>query len=706
MQDENTPKNKKNLTPVIMVIKEKCVNCHRCISVCPVKMCNNGAGDVIEFNSDLCIGCGECIRACDHKARKGLDDFDRFMTDVKSGVPMVAIVAPSIAASFDGEYLKINGFLKSLGIKAVFDVSFGAELTVKSYLNYMEKAHPITTISQPCPTLVSFLEMYRPDLLRYLAPADSPMMHTMKMIKRFYPEYAKCKIAVISPCLSKRREFDEVGIGDYNVTFVSLEHYFADNKKKIQDYPNAPYDNPPAERAVLFSSPGGLMRTVERYDPDITNHTRKIEGAPEVYHYLAHLGDAIKNGRAPIYELVDCLNCKMGCNGGPGTSNSGKHIDEVESAIEKRNREVRALYKTTSRSKIGRFFGRKKLERLIDQYWDESLYSRSYTNRSEVFRKYVKHPSKEDILDLYQKMYKSDKTDVLNCGSCGYNSCEQMAVAIYNGLNKPENCRHFIEVERHILADEHKKSLNSAIGGVYEHTLGEMTKSFSAIETLTAHINETASQVFSSSAAIEKMVQNISDIQKTLEHNATTVGKLSASSEEGKTRLSEIGALIADVSTQSDTLIGTSKVIGDISQETSILGMNAAIEAAHAGDAVGSGFAVVAGEIRKLAETSSKQASEIGRSLKDIKTLIDSSSHSSSRAQEQFDLIMSLVNAVRDDEDRIKYAIETESANGRDVIAMLNEINRYIAKIKDEADALQETGRVVVEEISRLKGSV
>lgn len=68
----------KTLRPIIKVVEEKCVNCHRCIMVCPVKMCNNGAGAVIDHHPELCIGCGECISACTHGARIGIDDFDLY----------------------------------------------------------------------------------------------------------------------------------------------------------------------------------------------------------------------------------------------------------------------------------------------------------------------------------------------------------------------------------------------------------------------------------------------------------------------------------------------------------------------------------------------------------------------------------------------------------------------------------------------------
>jgi iron only hydrogenase large subunit-like protein/ABC-type transporter Mla subunit MlaD len=684
------------LRPVIKVLEDKCVNCHRCIMVCPAKMCNNGSENIVDHHPDLCIGCGECISACTHGARIGIDDFDEFMADLKNGKNIIAIVAPAVAASFD--YLRMNGLLKSLGVKAVFDVSFGAELTVKSYINYMKKKNPPVVIAQPCPTLVSFIEMYRPELIPYLAPADSPMMHIMKMIRRFYPQYKDNRIAAISPCFSKKREFDAVGIGDYNVTFTSIQHYLEDSGLSIDKYPLVDYDNPPAERAVLFSSPGGLMRTAQRYDKDINSHTRKIEGSPEVYHYFAYLSDSIEKGNAPVYQLIDCLNCAMGCNGGPGTGNRGKHLDDVEYLVERRHLEMRKKYQPNTIWK--KLFARNRLEKLLDSYWEEGLYNRSYTDRSAIFKKMVKAPSQQEIGAVFIKMHKREKQDILNCGACGYKSCEQMVVAIINGLNKPENCRHYVEIEKNIKIESETKEMLSR---VYDHTLEEMRKSITGLESLSGQIGKTADYVLNSSQEIERMVDNTRSIYTTLEHNAETVLELNASSAEGKNRLHKIGELITEVSEQSNTLIAASATIGDIADETNILGMNAAIEAAHAGDTIGKGFAVVAGEIRKLADTSGHQAQEISNELKKVKELIATSKESSDRAQEQFDRMAALIGTVKTEEIRIKEAMDVQNSGGSQVLDSLNEINTLIANIKNASAALLASGEAVIQDINSLK---
>ena len=128
------------LAKVVHVDEEKCVNCHRCISVCPVKFCNDGSGDHVAVDHELCIGCGECIKGCQHNARKIVDDFDLFMESIKRKNKIVAVVAPAIAVEYPDAYKRFNGWLKSLGVEAFFDVSFGAELTIKSYLEQYKMA--------------------------------------------------------------------------------------------------------------------------------------------------------------------------------------------------------------------------------------------------------------------------------------------------------------------------------------------------------------------------------------------------------------------------------------------------------------------------------------------------------------------------------------------------------------------------------------
>lgn len=417
-------------SPIVKVLEDNCVNCHQCISACPTKYANNGHHNVIQLQHDLCIGCGECIKACTHNARVIIDDKTKALIDLRNKVKMIAIVAPAIASNFPGKYLNFNGWLKSLGVNAIFDVSFGAELTVKSYIEYIKQNKPETVIAQPCPAIVSYIQIFKPELIPYLAPAHSPMLHTIKMIKEFYPEFNDHKILIISPCIAKKREFDETGYGDYNVTISNLIEHIKENHINLSAFPEIGYSNPSAERASLFSTPGGLLETAEREYPGIKQKARKIEGPKTVYAYLDQLEEAIALGVAPL--LIDCLNCEAGCNGGTGTKNLYSQFDKLEYHVNNRSKE-----------QISNYQGITKIQETINNYWKLGLYDRSYENKHHIFKQLVLTPSKEQLWEVLNELHKHTEKDLYNCSSCGYNSCNDMAIAIFNGLNKRQNCFHF-----------------------------------------------------------------------------------------------------------------------------------------------------------------------------------------------------------------------------------------------------------------------
>ena len=681
---------------VVAVDENKCVNCQRCIAVCPAKMCNDGSGDYVRINNDLCIGCGECIEACSHGARIGIDDTQEFFADLKSNKKIIAIVAPAVATSFAGRYLELNGWLKSIGVKACFDVSYGAELTTKSYVEHLKNNNPKLMIAQPCPVLVSFIQIYRPELIPYLAPAGSPMHHTMKWIKTFLPEYADAKIAVISPCYAKKREYDEIGLGDYNVTIKSLEKHFIENNIALASFEKVEYDNPPAERAVSYSTPGGLMRTAQRFVPAIGDVTRKIEGHPQVFDYLAHLSNSIKKGDSPVFQLVDCLNCDRGCNGGPATSNRHKHLDEVEGFIERRVERQKLLA-----GKKNKPVKDKDMNKSLEKHWIAELYKRSYENHSSSFLSRFNKPTQEEIQEIFSLMKKDDKKDLLNCGACGYKNCEQMAVAIYNGLNKPENCHHYTSTLLTEMHETHKTEIQNTIKSTVNSVSEKVETTTTKIQDLNQIINSMASCITESSAAIEQMVANIASINSILDKNTYVVQNLSDASLNGKEGLNLVVKMIQEIKDESNGLEETNLIIHGISSQTRLLAMNAAIEAAHAGEA-GKGFSVVAEEIRKLAENSGTQAKKISKVLKDIKGLIDSTSETSSDAQQKFEQVVELSEQVKNQEETVQHAVSEQASGGNELLQAIQQMNMLMQSVKENSEELKGLSAKVMEEINEL----
>jgi len=285
------------------------------------------------------------------------------------------------------------------------------------------------------------------------------------------------------------------------------------------------------------------MVTGIRTFPGLGRRTRKIEG-PGVYHYLDQLHLSLKSGNNPL--LIDCLNCEFGCNGGPGTKKIHTAQDDLEYYVEKRSAAAQKMYEAEDGEHP------KRIHELIDSYWKSGLYDRHYADLRG--NNTIKHPNEQQLQIIYRdQLSKNSELDILNCGACGYRTCEEMATALHNGLSHPELC--FSKHQMELTAGEEMMAQKS---NEYEKFSTDL---FKAVEAMVDDVNKTAS----------------------LMENANTETK-------------EMSAMIA--------------VIAKIARQTNMLALNASIEAARAGQH-GKGFAVVAEEVRNLAKSSNEAAERI-----------------------------------------------------------------------------------------------
>lgn len=436
----------------LVFTNENCVGCNKCINACScMGACVSDSPDEngvsrIQVDGDRCISCGACFDACMHNAREYRDDTLRFFDDLKKGESISVIIAPAFKANYPNEYEKVLGGLKKLGVKRFISVSFGADITTWGYINYIQKYNYTGGISQPCPAVVGYIERYMPEILPKLFPVQSPMMCTAIYAKKVMG--IKDKLAFISPCIAKKLEIDDPnnkGYINYNVTFDHLMKY-----AKAHNVSGSPCsDEIEYGLGSIYPTPGGLKENVYWLLGESV-FIRQIEGDKRMYQFLNSNKDRIIKSKTP-YLFIDALNCENGCICGTGTDPAIAETDDALYNLLVIRESVKKEGKKGAWAK--KLSPEQRLSALNKQFANLNLndYIRHYTDRSKSCP--IKTPSQSDLNRIFSEMNKNTlESQRINCSCCGYDTCTDMATAIFNGFNHKENCVHYlkglVEIER------------------------------------------------------------------------------------------------------------------------------------------------------------------------------------------------------------------------------------------------------------------
>jgi methyl-accepting chemotaxis protein len=221
------------------------------------------------------------------------------------------------------------------------------------------------------------------------------------------------------------------------------------------------------------------------------------------------------------------------------------------------------------------------------------------------------------------------------------------------------------------------------------------------IGELNEHIENQSSNISQSSSAIEEMIANISSVTQTLVQNVENVKHLASASELGHTSLEEVSTDIQEIAKESEGLLEITAVMENIASQTNLLSMNAAIEAAHAGES-GKGFAVVADEIRKLAESSGEQSKTIAGVLKKIKSSIDKIMKSTDAVLDRFEVIDSGVKLVSRQEENIRSAMEEQQNGGQQVLDVISRLNDLTQRVRNSSTQMRTGSKKIISESESL----
>ncbi len=438
-------------TRSLVYTTENCVGCNKCIKACNcVGACvsverEDISGFRIEVDSDRCIACGACIDVCIHNARKYTDDTERFFNDLKRGDDISVLVAPAFKANYPDEYDSVLGGLKKLGVKHFINVAFGADIATWACVKHIKEFGNRGGISQPCPVVVNYIEMYHPELMQMLMPIQSPLICAAT--------YARLelgisgKFAFISPCIGKKVEIDDPntkGYVSYNVTFKNLMEYVHENYIK---------GDPVTEDidyglGAFYPAPGGLKDYVTWLLGE-TTFIKQISGPEFLYDYLDKNADLIKEKHTP-FLFIDALNCEDGCLCGTATDPVIARTDKALYTVLNIRENIKNNDKDSAFSRD--LTPQQRWTILNERFSNLKLedYERKYTNKSYMCS--IREPNYMELQSVFMEMHKySEESKHIDCSYCGYNSCKEMATAIFNGFNQKENCVHYLKA---IVEDE------------------------------------------------------------------------------------------------------------------------------------------------------------------------------------------------------------------------------------------------------------
>lgn len=387
-----------------------CKNCYKCVRVCPVKSIRV-KDEQAEIIKEQCVLCGACLSACHQNAKSVRNDVPKVKRLLKDGKKTVVSLAPSFIAAFEYDHPgQVVSALKRLGFDEVQETAIGAHLVSKEYKRLMDKGRMKNIITSACPTINFLIEQYYPDLIPYLAPVLSPMLAHGKLIKHNYG-WDDTHVVFIGPCISKKAEADDhqtEDVIDGALTFKELLEWMDEEGISIKDEKVEPFKSMDGLDTRCYPIPRGILMTLNGSDNDMNGfHKASIDGIDQCMYML----DALREGQVNGY-FIEMNACLGGCLKGPAMPKSnGQYFRMRQQLIE---------YAGTN-TKYGEFS-------ILDFDCDINL-SKVFVDKSI----HEDMPDEETISKILAKIGKVTKDQELNCGACGYPSCRDKAIAVYQG---------------------------------------------------------------------------------------------------------------------------------------------------------------------------------------------------------------------------------------------------------------------------------
>lgn len=398
---------------VLQFTKANCRDCYKCVRECPVKSIRVKDHQAQIIRED-CVLCGRCVQVCPQNAKDVRDDVPLVKEKIASGRKVIATLAPSFIAAFDAAgFRPMAEAMKKLGFYEVFETAVGANIVKTRYEQMIEEGKELI-ISSCCHSITRLIQRYHPECLQYYADVVSPMEAHAKLIKQQYPD---ASIVFVGPCISKKDEVEQYCEGDVDltITFDELENWFADE--------GITFDNQDTDdsrfRSRFFPEPGGVIKSMHRRSD---------------FHYIAI--DGVERCRAALDEIaagglmgyfIEMNACEGACINGPGMP-------------KKRRGHIMARVMVEQAAEGSKDY---------DVQHDLDL---SKVMLPEIHRDNI--PGEAEIQKILALTGKHGPEDMLDCGACGYSTCREKAIAVWQGKAELEMCLHYMKERAESFSDQ------------------------------------------------------------------------------------------------------------------------------------------------------------------------------------------------------------------------------------------------------------
>lgn len=397
---------------MIMQLKDaNCKNCYKCVRACPVKAIRI-LDDKAEINEKLCVYCGKCYIVCPQNARDLLSDVELVKQMIESGEKVYVSLSSTYAEYFiNANFKQMGAAIKKLGAVRVEENTIGTLRVIKEYERVLDEGNMKNVFTTACPASNFLIQKYYPELTKYMAPVDTPVVAHCKLMRKAYGD--DIKIVAIGPCIAAQKLAsitDKGRLIDAYVNFEELEEWMKEAGVEIdEEDPDTILTS--SYRGRYFDEAGGVFRAV-RSDFKYSHIQWNTVGINNIMSMLGDVDDSVEG------YFVDLTGCKHSCLSGPIMRITGRDnfmgIDHWISLLKESEPDGRINPSELADVDVRRHYGRMDVRE--------------------------KEPSEEEIREILALVGKKKPIHMLDCSGCGYPTCRDKAIAVARGMADPYMC--------------------------------------------------------------------------------------------------------------------------------------------------------------------------------------------------------------------------------------------------------------------------